>query len=272
MGDASRRETLLDCARFADEAGLDDLFVVDHIAIPPDDAEGSQGRYLDPLTSLAFLAAATSRIGLGTGVLILPYRPALPTAKALATIQELSGNRLRLGVGVGWMTPEFRALGVDRRQRGAITDRTLDFLQRCFDAPNDIVEENGQAFYFRPRPARPPIFVGGAPPHALERAVRYGDGWMPMSSDPEKLAPNIELLRRLADEAGVETPEVVALGGLPSREPDRAAEHLERLAAIGVTRFVTGAQYGADPTPFREAVEALVRAGEALAARSAGDS
>ena len=259
MGDAARRETLLDCARFADEAGLDDLFVVDHIAIPPDDAEGSQGRYLDPLISLAFLAAATSRIGLGTGVLILPYRPALPTAKALASIQELSGNRLRLGVGVGWMEPEFRALGVDRRQRGAITDQTLEFLHRCFDAPDDIVEQNGQSFYFRPRPPRPPIFVGGGPPHALERAVRYGDGWMPMSTDPEKLAPRIESLRRLAEEAGVETPEVVALGGLPAREPERAAEHLRKLSEIGVTRFVTGAQYGANPTPFREAVEALTQ-------------
>ncbi len=266
MGDAARRDTLLDCARFADDAGLDDLFVVDHIAIPPDDAEGSQGRYLDPLASLAFLAAATSRIGLGTGVLILPYRPALPTAKALASIQELSGNRLRLGVGVGWMEPEFRALGVDRRQRGSLTDQTLEFLRRCFDAPDDIVEANGQSFYFRPKPPRPPIFVGGGAPHALERAVRYGDGWMPMSADPEKLAPKIQQLHRLAEEAGAATPEVVALGGLANREPERAAEQLRKLAQVGVTRFVTGAQYGADPSPFREAVEALTRAREVLEA------
>jgi probable F420-dependent oxidoreductase len=266
MGDASRRATVLECARFADRAGIDDLFVVDHVAIPPDDAEGSGGRYLDPLSILAFLAGATSQIGLGTGVLILPYRPALPTAKALATIQELSGNRLRLGVGVGWMEPEFRALGVDRSQRGALTDRTLDLLRRCFDAPDDIVEENGQRFYFRPRPPRPPIFVGGGPPHALERAVRYGDGWMPMSSDPAKLAPKIRELHELAETAGVATPEVVAMGGLPIDDPGRAAERLAALADIGVTRFVTGVEHGSEPTPFQRLVEGLHGAREALAA------
>src|SRR5207245_7134965 len=94
--------------------------VVDHIAIPPYDAEGSDGRYLDPLATLAFLAGVTTRVGLGTAVLVLPYRPALPTAKWIATVQELSGGRLNLGVGVGWMAAEFRALGVDLRRRGAI--------------------------------------------------------------------------------------------------------------------------------------------------------
>src|SRR5882672_12177663 len=119
MGPESTAETLGACALAAEAAGLDEIFVPDHIAIPPDDAEGSGGRYLDPLSALAWLAARTQRIGLGTAVLILPYRPALPTAKAIATIQELSGNRLTaLGVGVGWMEPEFRALGVPRARRG----------------------------------------------------------------------------------------------------------------------------------------------------------
>jgi alkanesulfonate monooxygenase SsuD/methylene tetrahydromethanopterin reductase-like flavin-dependent oxidoreductase (luciferase family) len=111
MGPQSRPDVLLACARAAEDAGLDELWVPDHLAIPPDDAEGSDGRYLDPLATLAWLAAATTRIALGTGVLILPYRPALPTAKQVATLQELSGGRLLLGVGVGWMAAEFRALG-----------------------------------------------------------------------------------------------------------------------------------------------------------------
>src|SRR5256712_4198305 len=125
MGPQSTRATLLECARAAEAAGIDDLWVADHIAIPPDDAEGSGGRYLDPLATLAFLAGATTRIGLGTGVLVLPYRPALPTAKWVATIQELSGGRLLFGVGVGWMPAEFRALGVERSRRGKIADTTL---------------------------------------------------------------------------------------------------------------------------------------------------
>ena len=92
MGPTSTREMIDDCARGADEAGVDDLWLADHIAIPPDDAEGSGGRYLDPLATLAWLSARTERISLGTGVLVLPYRPALPTAKWIATIQELSGG------------------------------------------------------------------------------------------------------------------------------------------------------------------------------------
>jgi Luciferase-like monooxygenase len=79
-----------------------------------------------------------------------------------------------IGVGVGWMEKEFRALGVDPRRRGATTDATLAFLQTCF--AGDEVEANGQPFLFRPRPPRPPIIVGGAPPHAIRRAVRFGQG------------------------------------------------------------------------------------------------
>src|SRR5438552_4093706 len=94
MGPQSTRETLVAAARAADALpAIADLWVVDHIAIPPDDAEGSDGRYLDPLATLAYLAGVTTRVGLGTAVLVLPYRPALPTAKWIATVQELSGGR-----------------------------------------------------------------------------------------------------------------------------------------------------------------------------------
>ena len=101
MGPASQPAIIAACARLAEEAGIDHLWVCDHIAIPREDAEGSGGRYLDPLATLAFLAGVTERIGLGVTVLIVPYRPALPTAKWIATVQELSQGRLQLGVGVG---------------------------------------------------------------------------------------------------------------------------------------------------------------------------
>jgi probable F420-dependent oxidoreductase len=243
MGPVSTPEILREGARAAEAAGLDDLWVPDHIAIPPDDAEGSDGRYLDALASLAFLAAATDAIGLGTAVLILPYRPPLPTAKWIASIQELSGGRLQLGVGIGWMDAEFRALGLSRRRRGADADRTLDLLRRCFDAPDDVVEEHGQPFLFRPHPPAPPIFVGGAGPHALARAARYGDGWIPMISDPQKLAPAIAQLHELAADAGRPRPEVACFGGVDAGQPSRSVEQLLRLEEIGVTRFITGGRY-----------------------------
>jgi probable F420-dependent oxidoreductase len=262
MGPQSTRDTLLACARRADDAGIDELWVADHIAIPPDDAEGSGGRYLDPLATLAFLAAATTRIGLGTGVLVLPYRPALPTAKWVATIQELSGGRLLLGVGAGWMDAEFRAVGVPKEQRGRVTDATLTFLHACF--AQDEVTANGQPLLFRPRPPRPPIFVGGAPPHALRRTLRFGDGWMPMGADPEQLRAPIAELRASAAEGGKPAPEVVVLTSLPLDDPPRAIERVRDFAAVGATRVVHAWRYP-DAAAFARAAETITtRVGPAL--------
>jgi probable F420-dependent oxidoreductase len=254
MGPQSTRKTLVACSTAAEAAGLDDLWIQDHLAIPPDDAAGSGGRYLDPLTLLAYLAAHTERIGLGTGVLNLPYRPPLPTAKALATIQELSGGRLLLGVGVGWMKPEFRALGVDRSERGRLTDEALAYFHRCFE--QDEMEANGQPFLFLPRPARPAIYIGGAAPHALERAVRYGDGWLPMGADPGRLGADIARLRELAEAAGKPPPAVVPLMPLPLFEPAHAAELVQALREIGVTGLIHALRYE-DEGEFSRAVDLL---------------
>lgn len=254
MGPQSAPGILLECVRAAENAGLADAWIQDHIAIPPDDAEGSGGRYLDPLTALAWLAGQTTRIGLGTGVLILPYRAPLPTAKAVATVQELSGGRLRLGVGVGWMDAEFRALGVERRHRGRLADETLAFLRSCFE--DDVARAHGQEFLFRPRPARPPIYVGGAGPHALERTVRFGDGWMPMMVPPEKLAGETAKLRELATAAGRTAPEVVALCGFDPGDPLRAADQARALLAAGATHLVAGTRYD-DAEGFRRQVDFL---------------
>ena len=243
MGPQSTRKLLVDCARAAERAGLDDLWVADHIAIPPDDAEGSGGRYLDPLTALAYLAGCTSKIGLGTGVLNLPYRAPLPTAKALATIQELSEGRLKVGVGVGWMKPEFRALGVPHNRRGRLTDEALAFIRDCFEA--DEVEANGQAFLFLPRPERPPIFIGGAPPHALERTVAFGDGWLPMGGDPKKLKEPIERLQELAASAGRAPIEVKLMTALPLPEAEQMIDTASALVEVGVTSVVHAAHYTA---------------------------
>src|SRR5271170_362743 len=132
MGPQSNRATVRACARIAEQTGFDALFVSDHLCIPPDQTEGSGGRYLDVLATLAFLAGATEKIRLGVSVLVVPYRPAVLTAKQIATIQELSGERMILGVGVGWMRPEFEALGVDPRKRGALATETLRVLRHLF--------------------------------------------------------------------------------------------------------------------------------------------
>ncbi len=231
MGEQSAAQTLLACAHVAEERGCDSLWITDHIAIPPDDAEGSGGRYLDTLTTLAWLGGATTSIRLGSGVLILPYRAMLPTAKQIATVQEVTGGRLLMGVGIGWMDAEFRALGVDRHQRGRISDETLAFLNDCF--ANDEVTLNGQAFLFKPRPSKPPLLIGGRAPHALERAVALGDGWLPMARNAAQIAGDVSTYRQMAADAGRDTAMVAVMTRLPdgSEAAEAAAQYAELVNA-----------------------------------------
>ena len=254
MGEQSTPAVLGECAAFAESAGLESAWVVDHIAIPPEDAEGSGGRYVDPLIALAWLAGATRHIRLGVGVLVLPYRPALPTVKQIASLQELSGERLILGAGVGWMAAEFRALGVRRSARGAITDETLDLLNRCF--ANEEVSHNGQAFLFKPRPRKPPVLIGGGPPHALQRAARFGDGWLPMALQPEKLAKHMATYRELCTSEGRAPGAATVMGSLPLDDPGAAAATLAAYEDAGAERFVFGGRY-ASADEFKARTERL---------------
>ncbi len=255
FGPTSTLEIITGCAQIAESLGLDDLWLSDHIAIPPEEAEGSGGRYLDPLATLAFLAGITSRIGLGTSVLIVPYRPALVTAKWIASIQELSNGRLTMGTAVGWMEAEFRVAGVDHKQRGAITDETLSIWHDCF--AQDEPELNGQRFVFKPRPVRPNFLIGGAAPHAINRAIRLGDGWMPTEGDPDKLRAPIADLAAGMKEAEKPPPEVIPLTGLPLDDLDAAVDKLSSLSEVGVTGVVHAGKYG-DVGEFEAIVEKLL--------------
>ena len=259
MGDQSTPAIMGTCAAAAEAAGLESVWVVDHIAIPPEDAEGSNGRYVDPLIALAWLAGTTRSIRVGVGALVLPYRPALPVAKQIASIQELSGERLLLGVGIGWMEAEFRALGVERRRRGRISDETLAFIHECFE--RDEVTARGQPLLFRPRPARPPIYVGGAAPHALRRAAAWGDGWLPVGMTPEQLPPARAEYAEVCEAAGRETGEVVVMGRLPPEDAGAAAELLHGFKEGGASRFVVFERY-ADGDDFRRRLDLLLVAKE----------
>ncbi|HEY6600059.1 MAG TPA: LLM class flavin-dependent oxidoreductase, partial [Pseudomonadales bacterium] len=181
----------------------------------------------------------TRRIALGTAVLILPYRPPLPTAKVLATLQTLSGERLIIGTGIGWMQAEFNAVGVRLRERARIADETLEFLRTCF--ANEVVESNGQPFLFKPRPKAPPFLVGGAAPHAIERALRLGDGWLPMGLNPQKLAPLAADYRRRAEALGLPRPRIATFIGPRDREEGR--RYVREYADAGVTDLLVQGRY-----------------------------
>ncbi len=257
MGTQSTPALLRHGTLTAEQAGYHSVWITDHIAIPPDDAEGSGGRYLDPLATLSWLGGQTSKILLGTGVLVLPYRPKVPLAKWIATVQELTGERLILGAGIGWMRAEFNAVGVPLADRVKVSEEILAFLNQCFS--QEVVTANGQDFLFKPRPKKPPIFIGGAAPHAIDRAVKFGAGWIPMTTDPDKLEPAIKSFREKARRAGTNAP-VYAFGKLGS---DRA-EVQDRLAAleqIGVDVAITGVKY--------DTADELSRGVEALSERLA---
>ena len=241
MGPQSNRATFRACARSAEDTGFDALFVSDHLCIPPDQTEGSAGRYLDVLAALAYLAGMTSRIRLGVSVLVLPYRPAVLTAKQVATIQELSDERMILGVGVGWMKPEFDALGIEVRKRGAVTTETLRVLHHLFGSREAIAYDGKlvkfPAFVFQPHPKRPPIWVGGGSPKALERVVEFGDGWHPMQRATE-LKPLVEDLRARVRAAGKPEPEIVVRRGMKLDDIASARAKLDAEREAGATYFI----------------------------------
>lgn len=240
MGPQSTRDTIRACARVAEQLGFDALFVSDHLCIPPDDTEGSGGRYLEVLATLAFLAGATDRIRLGVSVLVLPYRPAVLTAKQVATIQELSGERMILGVGVGWMKREFEALGVDKRMRGRISNETLRVLRHLFKM--EMAEYRGDLvsfppFIFEPRPKCPPIWIGGNGDPAIARVLEFGDGWHPMLP-AEKLKPAVAALKEKLRAKGRSEVEIVVRRGFRLDDLDAARARIEAERDAGATYLI----------------------------------
>jgi alkanesulfonate monooxygenase SsuD/methylene tetrahydromethanopterin reductase-like flavin-dependent oxidoreductase (luciferase family) len=174
-------------AQTVEGLGFDLLMISDHIAVTPDVAEQYPPPFYEPFTTLAWLAGLTERIKLGTTVLIVPYRHPLLIARMAANLNDLSGGRLVLGVGVGWAVQEFDALGVPFRQRGKLTDDYLRLIRAAWENDEDY------------RGGRIPIWVGGNSEAGLRRAVRLGDAWHPLRFTMPWLRGAAARLTELAD-------------------------------------------------------------------------
>ena len=241
-GPTATLEFLTESAQIADRSTLDAIWFNDHLGFPPGIEKHDlpippdMGSILDPLGFANFLAGCTRRISFGTAVLVLPYRPEIVTQKLLTTIQVLSGNRFLLGVGAGYLSEEFKALGVPKSQRGKLTDSMIDMLRKS--STNELIEANGQPLFLEPKLNCPPIYVGGAPEIAIPRTVRCGDGWMPMGTLPADLAPGIKDLHKQGATAGREGLEVVAMKTLPLEDPKAAIEMARDFKEVGVTHLV----------------------------------
>jgi probable F420-dependent oxidoreductase len=279
-------EQLRTVAQRAEDLGYDHVWVSDHIILPkkvdsfyPYAADGvatfkPNEPYYEPLAALNFIAGCTQRIRLGTHVLIIPYRNPVLTAKILSTLDVLSGGRLILGAGVGWMEEEFKAMGLDTyKERGAVTDEYLQVYKELwtkedasFDGKYYQISDSG----FEPKPVQkphPPIWIGGHTGPAVRRAAKYGDGWMPIGLrppailEPEELAGKIARLRKLTVEAGrpedavsltFSTGVVFNNAAGSSRawmqgNPEQIASDLRQYQDLGVSNFIINFEGGTVP-------------------------
>jgi len=195
-------------AKRAEELGYDSVWVSDHVVIPEKRAGMFTDEFHDPFMLLSSIAAGTSRIIVGTSVIILPYRNPLVTAKMAATLDVLSGGRLVFGVGPGWMREEFEALGVPFGSRGRMTDEYIKVIRELWRSERpefhgEFVDFSNVGFY--PKPVHtpgPPVWVAGASRHAVRRAALLGDGWQPTAVSPGDIRADMDELRRIAAEAG----------------------------------------------------------------------
>jgi probable F420-dependent oxidoreductase len=201
--------------RGVESLGFDELDMFDHVLMgyPTETRDApfypSQMPLMEALMTLSFAAAITERIGLGTGVLVLPQRQPALVARQVATLDTLSGGRVRLGVGVGWQASEFQALGENFRNRGRRLDEAVRLLRAYWrDERVDFAGEHYQAeaMAFEPKPAQGasvPIWIGGAVPRTLERVAAYGDGWMgQFVKGPEVATKLISRIREKAEALG----------------------------------------------------------------------
>ncbi len=193
----------------AEDLGYDSIWVMDHLFNTGYIRERLDDKpYYHPLATLSHLTATTTRVGLGTSVLVLPYHNPVELAKYTATLDHMSGGRVLLGVGVGAMTEEFEALGVSMRQRGALTNECIAIMKELWTNPDPSYRSSRWHFSdlkFAPKPVQKPhipLWIGGSSPGAMKRAATMGDGWHPSGLTPEQFNVGREEVRKMASAAG----------------------------------------------------------------------
>jgi probable F420-dependent oxidoreductase len=224
-------ETFRRLAALAEEVGFDAVWLADHLVFPPvseaehplryrpntggeaDDATGTAVRADDPvyeaITTMSFIGALTSRCRIGVGVLVIPYRNPVLAAKMIATLDVLTGGRIIIGAGVGWLKEAFDAVDADYEHRGAVTDESIDLMRVLWD--DDRPSFEGRHFRlppglrFLPKPVqRPgvPIWIGGVSKPALRRAATRGDGWLGVYRTADEFAASRREILALMETAG----------------------------------------------------------------------
>lgn len=266
---------LVDLAVRAEELGIDSVWVHDHVFNVGHVFDRIGGKpYYEPLTLLSFVAARTQRVRLGTSVLVLPYHNAVRLAKTAATLDVLSGGRLIMGVGVGLIEKEMRAMGSPYAERGAFADESIAVMRALWsqDDPKfagKYYQFDGMKFSPKPRQTPIPIVIGGVSRAAIRRAARLGDGWQPLGLSPEALGQGIAQLRAEAQACGRDAstiPISIAMSLATARagrhalgtKPGEILQSAKAYASLGVETLIISATTS-QPREARSALEMIAR-------------
>ena len=201
-GDPTSPEASIGTGRLAEELGYDSVWVSDHVLVPPTFGNIFGREFLDPFICLAYAAAETTRVKLGTTVVVVPLRSPFVQAKMLSTLDLLSGGRVVFGAGVGWDEEEFVALGVPFAERGKMTDEYLAIMRELWISEAPVFEGRYHRFAgaaFEPKPVqRPiPIWIGGHAEPVLRRTARIAQAWHPSEIPVSEVAEKYEYIKRL---------------------------------------------------------------------------
>ena len=257
----------------AEELGYDSVWVMDHLFNTGYIEERLGNKpYYHPLSTLSYLAATTKRVLLGTSVLVLPYHNPVELAKYTASLDQMSGGRVTLGVGVGAMAEEFAALGIPMGQRASLTNECIDIMKELWTSSEPSFHSRRWDFsklWFSPKPAQKPhipLWIGGASPGALRRAANRGDGWHPSGLTAEEFSIGRREIRELAAVAGRDpdsltmsvrlevevhggpsSPRAAGRARLSAEDPERMAADLAAYQTAGVEHVVLALNSGDVP-------------------------
>ncbi|QXC61142.1 TIGR03619 family F420-dependent LLM class oxidoreductase [Aquihabitans sp. G128] len=280
-GPLAEGPTAAGCMRAAEAAGFDSVWTVEHVLVPADYEStypyarsgrmpgGETSAIPDPLVWLAYVAAVTDTLLLGTGILILPQRNPAVVAKEVASLDRLSGGRVRLGIGVGWLEEEFDALGVPFAGRGKRTDAYVAAMRALWTGEPVTLDDGYQVWekaISLPTPTNGtvPIIVGGHSEAAARRAGRLGDGFFPGKGSPEALAHLFEVMGQAAEDAGRDPASIEITAGAAAIGGADPLGAVQEMAALGVHRLIVP-PLAWDPDA---AVEAYGAFGETIIAKA----
>ena len=200
-GPAANADSIKRAAQLAETVGYQDVWVSDHLVVPQGASYPPSPYIFEPFIALTWAAAVTSRVRLATTVLVLPMRNPVFVAKALASLDQLSGGRVILGTAAGWLEKEFEAIGVPFAERGRRTDEANEILRRLWSDDPVTASYPVHSLQFDRMRAKPqpvsqiPIWIGGHSDVAVDRAIRVGDGWHGAFRSAKKVAPVVERLK-----------------------------------------------------------------------------